>query len=152
MYDENLGVISVCTDCQASADGEPAHDRDPNLPPVWSRIRFGFSVTAGGTHTDSCDARDTDGFCDCADLGFSHYACEGCGNWRAGGRFAYTLWATSRESAMLMHDNMMTRARWARQNGFAQVAIETLNSATQWGRYMIGRYRDLREWQEYFPA
>lgn len=90
------GKISVCTDCMLlHANGEYDPDRPESEPEPLSAIPEGFRVTLGITeeeHSEYCTPADREEGCGCEQLGFSYWACEGCGSTLGGDRFAMTLW------------------------------------------------------------
>lgn len=95
MRNELIGEISVCIDCMfihanGEYPGDPA-DRPTDSPEAWALIGPGYHVAMGGDHRETCTDSDRENGCDCDDLGFSHFSCEGCGQNLSGDRFKFTL-------------------------------------------------------------
>lgn len=94
------GTIWVCQDCMfAAVNGEISDDRPADLPEVWA-LEPATDVTPGLTWTEhhdpaGCEAMFDAGTdqCDCETREFSSSRCDGCGDWHAGSRHAFTYWA-----------------------------------------------------------
>ncbi len=136
--------ISVCVDCLVmSANGECDPDRPADLPEPLSAIGFGMSITMGGTHNEGCPNRDTDSAsfedCDCDDLGFSTYACEGCGDYHHGDRYRFTLWQTTIPAALKQHRCRMYDSRYYRTQNRHGDAASARDEAAAWRRFIADR-------------
>lgn len=93
------GTIWVCYDClHAAVNGEVSDDRPADLPEPWA-LEMGTDVTPGLTwseHNDptGCEATFRDGSdqCSCETREIASSRCDGCGDWHAGSRHAFTYW------------------------------------------------------------
>ncbi len=156
--EEIRSEISVCSDCLFSnVNGEYDPDRPADLPEPWSAIRFGFTVTPGGNHSAECDAENADTpewsgrECDCDTLGFSTYACEGCGDWHHGDRYRFTLWQTTLDAARTYHYARLRDSAHYRRQGQNGFAADMRAEAAQWREYIAFRLKeesDHRRWME----
>lgn len=81
----------VCNDCRLATAGYDKHDlgRPFDREPL-ALIPAGVDVVNAFPHSAECTEADREEGCDCDDLGFSHSACEGCGNPLAGDRYGVT--------------------------------------------------------------
>jgi hypothetical protein len=104
---EVIAILSVCENCMFThANGEcgeihaydcpmaeaiPEDDRECNCGArePWSAIPDNWHPAMGvEEHSEYCEF-ETDGECDCENLGFSHSACDGCGDTHYGDRYAF---------------------------------------------------------------
>lgn len=89
----------VCIDCMLTNEqGEEPHDKEDGCNP-WSLLESNQTMTRGilkGEHrcgweeTDSGTESPEECGCDMDD--FSKSPCDGCGQYLAGQRYAYTVW------------------------------------------------------------
>jgi len=90
--------IWVCQDCMlVHANGECDPDRPADLPEPWAEWEGEpYTIAMGGEHREDCPNRPdspTSGEqdCDCETDTFSTRACEGCGDYHHGDRYAFTV-------------------------------------------------------------
>lgn len=92
---DNAYGLSICVDCLmhlangecGSCHDDNGHDREPlNSIPNTDLVTLGTLE-----HSEYC-RRESDGECDCENLGFSWSQCEGCGSNLGGDRYAATGW------------------------------------------------------------
>ena len=146
--EEIVCEISVCSDCMYEhANGEIAHDRPADLPKPWALLEFGYTVSMGGEHNDTCTDADREAGCDCDDLGFRTSPCDGCGDDHHGDRYRFTLWRYTMTYASNRARHHIGAARQEKPRRLDKHSTRNVNLrfAGQWRAYLAARYREERE-------
>jgi len=149
---EDIGLISVCTDCMLAHANGDVPEREPGEPEPWALLTFGYTPAMGGEHRENCTEADRGEGCDCDYLGFSMTQCEGCGSRLDGERYWFTMFRSTSEYANDAARRALRAARVARSVGDRKAFLGSLRRAAEWRTYLTTLTAEQRREARWFAS